>query len=181
MQEVLSREATSERRMDLAPGASDEVFAVLTRGHVESAFRLAWAILGDTVDAEDATQDAFHQAWRSRAGLRDPERFDAWFGRILVNVCREKLRQRARQKVRPLTETDDLPTPDATGNVSTRDAIARAMRRLDADHRIVVVLRFWSDLTVDEIAERLGLPAGTVKSRLHYALRSMRPRLEDAR
>jgi RNA polymerase sigma-70 factor (ECF subfamily) len=55
------------------------------------------------------------------------------------------------------------------------------MTRLDADHRIVVVLRYWADMTVDEIAERIEVRPGTVKSRLHYALRSMRPRLEDVR
>jgi RNA polymerase sigma-70 factor (ECF subfamily) len=70
---------------------------------------------------------------------------------------------------------------DASGQVSARDATSRAVARLDADHRIVVILRYWADLSVDEIAARLDVPPGTVKSRLHYALRSMRPRLEDAR
>ncbi len=160
---------------------ADDVFADLTRRHIDAAFRLAWAILQDDIDADDATQDAFALAWRNRRSLRDLDRFDAWFGRILVNVCRERLRQRGRKNVRPLVETDETPVPDASGQISSPDAIARAMRRLDPDHRIVVVLRYWSDLSVDEIAERLDVPAGTVKSRLHYALRSMRPRLEDAR
>ena len=70
---------------------------------------------------------------------------------------------------------------DFSAQTSSRDAISRAVTRLGADHRIVVVLRYWADLTVDEIAERLDVPPGTVKSRLHYALRSMRPRLEDTR
>jgi RNA polymerase sigma-70 factor (ECF subfamily) len=70
---------------------------------------------------------------------------------------------------------------DGTHDAATRDAIRGALRRLDADHRIVVVLRYWADLTIDEIAERVDVPPGTVKSRLHYALRSMRPRLEDIR
>jgi RNA polymerase sigma-70 factor (ECF subfamily) len=165
----------------VASESNDEAFAALTRRHLDSAYRLAWAILNDTGDADDATQDAFALAWRSRRSLRDPARFDAWFGRILVNVCRQRLRQRARQRVRPIAETDDLPVADATAHVSSRDAISRAMTRLDADHRIVVVLRYWADMTVDQIAERLDVPTGTVKSRLHFALRSMRPRLEDHR
>jgi len=162
-----------------------EAFAALTRRHLDSAYRLAWAILGDTDDADDATQDAFARAWRARRSLRDAARFDAWFGRILVNVCREHLRQRARSPIRQLRETaEETAEPtvaDASNQTSSRDAVVRALARLDADHRIVVVLRYWADLPVDEIAARVGVPPGTVKSRLHSALRSMRPRLEDAR
>lgn len=157
----------------------DEAFAALTRRHVDAAYGLAWAILGNDGDADDATQDSFALAWRHRRSLRDPARFDAWFGRILVNVCRQRLRRRARERVRPLAEPDNSAVSDSAAQLSSRDAILRAMARLDPDHRIVVVLRYWADLTVDEIAERLDVPAGTVKSRLHYALRSMRPRLED--
>ena len=160
---------------------SDEAFAALTRRQIDSAYRLAWAILGDSGDADDATQDAFAQAWRNRRSLRDLGRFDAWFGKILVNACREKLRKRERRKVRSLEETDDPATADSTDQVSSRDAVDRALNGLDADHRIVIVLRYWADMTVDEIAERIEVRPGTVKSRLHYALRSMRPRLEDFR
>jgi len=160
---------------------SEEAFAALTRRHLDSAYRLAWAILGDGADADDAIQDAFASAWRARRSLREPERFDAWFGRILVNVCRQRLRQRARSPIRSLSDPVEPAIADSSADTSTRDAISRAMARLDPDHRIVVVLRYWADLPVDEIAVRLDLPAGTVKSRLHYALRSMRPRLEDAR
>jgi RNA polymerase sigma-70 factor (ECF subfamily) len=167
--------------VELAGNGTDDAFAALTSRHVDCAYRLAWAILGDDVDADDATQDAFALAWRSRRSLRDPDRFDAWFGRILVNVCREALRRRARRKVRSLTELDDPPVADAAAHISSRDALVRALDGLDPDHRVVVVLRYWADLTIDEIAERLDVRPGTVKSRLHYALRSMRPRLEDAR
>jgi DNA-directed RNA polymerase specialized sigma24 family protein len=72
--------------------AADEVFAALTRRHVDGAYRLAWAILRDNAEADDATQDAFALAWRKRSSLRDADRFDAWFGRFLVNVCRDRLR-----------------------------------------------------------------------------------------
>jgi RNA polymerase sigma-70 factor (ECF subfamily) len=160
---------------------SDDSFATLTRRHIDSAYRLAWAILGDSGDADDATQEAFASAWRNRRSLRDADRFDAWFGRILVNECRLRLRRRARERIRPLELSAPPAVADASGQISARDAITRAVARLDADHRIVVILRYWADLSVDEIAARLDVPSGTVKSRLHYALRSMRPRLEDAR
>jgi len=160
---------------------SDEAFAALTRRQIDSAYRLAWAILGDSGDADDATQEAFASAWRHRRSLRDPGRFDAWFGRILVNECRQRLRRRARERIRPLPDVTGAAAPDVSQQVSAREVVSQAIARLDADHRIVVILRYWADLSVDEIAARLGVPSGTVKSRLHYALRSMRPRLEDAR
>ena len=166
----------------MATDTSEDSFAALTRRHIDSAYRLAWAILGDSGDAADATQEAFVSAWRNRRSLRDPDRFDAWFGRILVNECRLRLRRRARERIRPMPMQEALPAvADASGQVSARDATSRAVARLDADHRIVVILRYWADLSVDEIAARLDVPPGTVKSRLHYALRSMRPRLEDPR
>ena len=178
MQAIFGRESAGERRAGVATDTGDEVFAALSRRHVDAAYRLAWAILNNDGDADDATQDSFVLAWRHRRSLRDPASFDAWFGRILVNVCRQTLRRRARQRVRPLVEADDPTVSDASADATSRDVIARAIARLDADHRIVVVLRYWADLSVDDIADRLDVPPGTVKSRLHYALRSMRPRLE---
>jgi RNA polymerase sigma-70 factor (ECF subfamily) len=164
---------------------ADEAFAALTRRHVDGAFRLAWAILGSTADAEDAVQDAFSLAWRKRSSLRDPARFDAWFARILVNVCRERLRARARSRVREVAVAAGPDTGDQPGaqglDIGVRGEIGGALAGLDPDHRIVVVLRYWADLTVDEIADRVGIPAGTVKSRLHYALRALAPSLEDVR
>jgi RNA polymerase sigma-70 factor, ECF subfamily len=180
MQDTMSRAGNDERDLRPRGREGDDAFADVTRRHIDAAYRLAWAILQDDVDADDATQDAFALAWRNRRSLRDPDRFDAWFGRILVNVCRERLRQRGRQKVRPLDDSDEAAVADASTAISSRDAIARAMRRLDADHRTVVVLRYWADLSIDQIADRLDVAPGTVKSRLHYALRSMRPKLEDA-
>jgi RNA polymerase sigma-70 factor (ECF subfamily) len=161
--------------------ATDEVFAALTRHHVDGAYRLAWAILRDDSEADDATQDAFALAWRKRSSLRDADRFDAWFSRILVNVCRDRLRSSWAGRVRPLEEAPEPTVGDSTASASRRDAVGRALDRLDADHRIVVILRYWADLQVDEIGARLGIPAGTVKSRLHNALKTMRPRLEDPR
>jgi RNA polymerase sigma-70 factor (ECF subfamily) len=181
MEQTRKPAATMQRRGSVAVETSNEAFAALTRRQIDSAYRLAWAILGDAGEADDATQEAFTSAWRHRRGLRDLGRFDAWFGRILVNECRHRLRRRARDRVRVLPDAAEQAVPDSSGNVSARDAISRAIARLDADHRIVVVLRYWADLSVDEIAARLDVPSGTVKSRLHYALRSMRPRLEETR
>jgi RNA polymerase sigma factor (sigma-70 family) len=160
---------------------AEDRFADLTLRHLDEAYRLAWAILGDPGDADDATQDAFALAWRKRSSLREPARFDAWFGRILVNVCRERLRRRSRERGRVEPIEVEPAVADTTDPISRRDAILRAIDRLGPDQRVVVVLRFWADLTIDQIAERLDVPLGTVKSRLHYALAAIRPGLEDVR
>ena len=141
------------------------------------AYRLARAILLDDADAEDAVQDACLVAWRERSSLRDPDRFGAWFDRILINRCRDRLRHRRRQHVRALAlqaewhEPNDPPSPD-------HGDLDAAMDALELEHRLVVLLRYWLDLPLDGVAERLDIPLGTVKSRLHYALREMRARME---
>ncbi len=87
-------EGVGRGKRDGAGTHDDEAFASLSRRQVDAAYRLAWAILGNAPDAEDAAQDAFTQAWRRRDTLRDVTRFEAWFQRILVNICRERLRAR---------------------------------------------------------------------------------------
>ena len=151
----------------------------LVAARLPTSYRLARALLPDDQTAQDAVQDACMVAWRKQASLRERDRFDAWFDRVLVNVCRDHLRRLRRVREIP---SDDLPTGGPTvpgpGSSTTDDAVERALEGLDLDHRIVVLLRFWRDLTVDDIAARLGIPAGTVKSRLHHALRQVRARLE---
>lgn len=142
-------------------------------------YRIAAAMLGDVVEAEDAVHDATVAAWQRFADLRDVERFDAWFDRILVNACRDRLRARRRRPVvdiGPFLATSGVGgiAADPAISVGELDAVERAMRALDPDHLAVIVLRFEADLTVAAIAERLGIAEGTVKSRLHHALRRMR-------
>lgn len=151
---------------------------------IDRGYRLARAILADDREAEDALQDACLTAWRRADSLRDPDRFQPWFDRILINGCRDRLRGRQRQRVRTIAlQTawraggEGLAADPASRDVELDDAFDR----LDPDHRIVVLLRYWQDLTVEDIAERLGLPSGTVKSRLHYALKTMRTTLEAPR
>lgn len=155
-------------------------FRTVGRGEIDRAYRLAGFILGDAREAEDATQDALARAWRQRRSLRNLAAAQAWFDRILVNGCRDRLRQR-RTRVRWAEMDEGLPSPaaDPFAALLARDAVLRATSGLPIDQRMVVVLRFWADLPVDAIAERLGVPAGTVKSRLHYAMRAMRIALED--
>jgi RNA polymerase sigma-70 factor, ECF subfamily len=153
----------------------DAAFLLLANEQLDRAYRLARAILHDAVEAQDATHDAFVQAWRKWDSLRDPERFEPWFDRILVNTCRNRLRTN-RWHATDISPKPTLVTSDHVSGAEDRQLIAAAIASLSPDHRIVVALRFYRDLTVPDIAARLGVPVGTVRSRLHYALK----RLHDA-
>jgi len=149
-------------------------FLRLADEHLDSAYRLATAILHDPVDAQDATHDAFERAWGKWSTLRDESRFEAWFGRILVNECRDRLRRGRRW--RPTDISAEMARPNSTDEFSEaheRDLIRTSLSRLTPDQQIVVALRFYADLTVADIAERLNVPQGTVASRLHYALKRL--------
>ena len=145
-------------------------FQRLADEHLDGAYRLAYAILRDPVDAQDATHDAFLQAWRKWATLRDPTRFEAWFDRILVNTCRDRLRRGSRWRMQDISTEVIAAAGDAYAGTHERDLIGAALAELSPNHRIVVAMRFYGDLTVGEIASRLDIPPGTVHSRLHYAL-----------
>ncbi len=183
---MLSRVAPTleQREGDLgtaAAGDAGERFLRLANGELDRAYRLAGMILGDRHEAEDATQDALIRAWRSAGALRDPAGFQAWFDRILVNVCRDRLRRRRRitfvaidPEADPSTELSTPDRGDPFRAILDRDQVVRAMARVSPDERLVLILHYWADLTLDGVAERLGWPVGTVKSRLHHALNEIR-------
>lgn len=159
-------------------------FADLVGARLDGAYRLAAVILGDPLEAEDAVADAAAAAWAGFGGLRDIERFDAWFGRILVNGCRDRLRRRKHVALLDLGALARLAIErgrgaDPAATSGERDEMSRALGRLEPEHQVVLVLRFWLDLPVDAIAERLHIPPGTVKSRLHNAGRRLRQALQD--
>ena len=159
-----------------------DAFAALMERQLDAAYRLAAVILGNAGEAEDAVHDAAVAAWRSRELLREDARFEAWFTRIVVNVCRDRLRAKSRHRVVQLPEdfadaARDHDRSDVLAALASRDAINRGFAVLEPDERIVLVLRFWRDLSVDAIAERTGIPSGTVKSRLNHALGRLRTAL----
>jgi len=154
-------------------------FEQFTQSRLERAYRLAGLVLRDQSEAEDAVHDAAVQAWLHWKELRDQESMDAWFDRILVNGCRARMRRRSIHPL-PLSDPPEAPGHDTFAGVHERDVLHRALATLDADHRIAVVLRYIADLTPAEIAARTGEREGTVKSRLHYALRQLHAALEAA-
>jgi RNA polymerase sigma factor (sigma-70 family) len=141
---------------------------------LDHAYRLAGLLLGSGADAEDAVQEACLKAWRSAGTLREPEAFAAWFDRILVNTCRDSIRRRTRNRLVGIDGAPETSDGDAFEEVLARDALLRTIDCLDVDERAVVVLHYWADLSLPEVANRLGWRVGTVKSRLHRALSTLR-------
>jgi RNA polymerase sigma-70 factor (ECF subfamily) len=153
-------------------------FNAMIELHLTESYRLAAVLLRDRVEAEDATHDAVVRAWDRWGQLRNPDRFRAWFQQILVNGCRERLRRRA-QGVREIAMQADFDhMAPRRHEESDETAITGALQRLSPDHQVVVALRFYLDLSVEEIASRTNARTGTVKSRLHYALRALRAAYE---
>jgi RNA polymerase sigma-70 factor (ECF subfamily) len=155
-----------------------EAFAVLVHQVSGSLFAVAQRILRDHGLAEDALQNALVLAWRRLPHLRDPERFEAWIHRIVVHACYDES-QRSRHwsagvRVLPV---DGLTAPDSTDRIADRDELERAFRRLPVEQRAVFVLHHYLGLPLVEVAELLEIPAGTARSRLHYALIGLRDAL----
>jgi RNA polymerase sigma-70 factor (ECF subfamily) len=156
----------------------DDDVAQLLLARAATAHRLAAWILRDPVGAEDAVQDAALIAWNRRGSLRNADSAEGWFNRIVVNVCRDELRRRARRRNLPAVEP--IASSGSEG-VAQRDELGRAIARLTPDQQVVLGLRFGRDLTVPQIATETGLPEGTVKSRLHHSLEQLRAALAAER
>ena len=162
-----------------AQRGDEEAFANLAVVSGDRLHAIAHRILRDVDLAEDATQQALLTIWQNLPMLRDPARFEAWSYRLLVHACYDEGRRRQvwKPNVRALHD-DDAAAPDALGQVHDRDQLERGFRRLSVEHRAVLVLYQYLHLSTEEVAEMLGVPAGTVRSRLHYAVRAMRAALE---
>jgi RNA polymerase sigma-70 factor (ECF subfamily) len=154
-------------------------FQRLTQQRLDRAYRLAASLLG-AVEAQDAVHDAAVQACTKWATLRDETLFEAWFDRIVVNICRDRIR-RSSASSRAIIHLHNADKSDPTEVVHELDSLGRAIRMLSADHRIVITLRYLDDLSCEEIATRTGQNLGTVKSRLHYALKELRAAYEAGR
>ena len=159
-------------------------YDALVRRKVESVFRTARTILGNDADAQDATQEAFVAAWRHLPRLREVDRFEAWFGRIVVNACRQQLRHRGavREIAMPIDPGERNFAQHGVAE-ATIDAIAfdRAFDRLSLDDRTILTLHHGDGRGLDEVATTLGIPVGTVKSRLLRARRALERSLERER
>jgi len=152
-----------------------DAFSSLTAGTTDRLFGAARLILRDDEQAADAVQDALLQAWLDVRGLRDPDRFDAWLHRLLVRACADQGRASRRRRAEVTNVAVDPASPsDDAASVDSRDELERAFLHLSVEHRAVLVLVHYVGMTAPEAARALGVPPGTVYSRLHYATRQMR-------
>jgi len=161
-----------------AQRGDEEAFANLAVGLGPRLYLVSQRILRDIDLAEDATQQALVNIWRDLPQLRDLGRFDAWCYRILVRACYAEARRERRWAPNLHLLPIDKPTTGGLDAIVDRDQLARGFRRLSVEHRTVIVLRHYLDMPVERIAETLGVPLGTVQSRLHNAMRGLRAALD---
>jgi RNA polymerase sigma-70 factor (ECF subfamily) len=165
-----------------ARSGDQEAFADLVHQVSDSLFGVARRILRDPGLAEDVLQNALVTIWRKLPHLREPERFEAWAFRILVNACyadaSRNRRWAATVRALPVGRVDQTDDYQA---ISDRDELDRAFRRLPLDQRAVFVLHHHVGLPLVVVAATLGIPDGTARSRLHYATRALRTAFEASR
>lgn len=161
-----------------AMGGDHDAFAAIVAAATTRLFALACLILRDSDRAEDAIQEAFVRAWREIPRLRDADRFDAWLRRLVVNACYDESRRVTRRAEVSLFSVMDRSVADTSAAMAQSDRVERAFRQLPLDQRTVLVLQHYQGLSHTEIADTLGIPVGTVKSRVRYGVSSMRAALD---
>jgi RNA polymerase sigma-70 factor, ECF subfamily len=172
-------ERSVEERLVVAAVAGDSAsFEALVRRHVDRMYGVARLMLRDPDLAEDAVQQGFVRAWRDLETLRDPGRFEAWLHTLVVRACYDEARRARRwaAEVRVVGSIAELTTNDERSE--DRDVIEHGFRMLSPEHRMILVLHFYLDLSAVEIGARLGIPPGTARSRLHYALAALRSAID---
>jgi RNA polymerase sigma-70 factor (ECF subfamily) len=181
---VEGKEGTVRRELvDRAKRGDEEAFDALAREVGDRCMAIACRILRDIALAEDAVQAALLMAWRDLRMLRDSDRFEPWLHRILTNECYAEARRRTRWSANIRLLPVENP-PEASGilTVNDRDQLERAFRRLTLEQRAVLIFHHYVGLPLPEVADRLGIPRGTAKSRLHHATAALRASVDaDAR
>jgi RNA polymerase sigma-70 factor (ECF subfamily) len=153
-------------------------FDLLAAGIVDRLYSVARLMLRDADRAEDATQETLVRCWRDLPRLREPSRFDAWLQRLLMNAINDEFRSERRHSANVRVLRLEPSEADRSGAIALREELQRGFERLSLDHRAVLVLRLYLGLSIEETAAVIGIPAGTAKSRLHYATEAMRLALE---
>ena len=160
-----------------AKDGDEAAFAAIIQASHGRFKQIAYRVLRDPYLAEDAMQQAMLEMWRKLPTLRDPEKFDGWSYRFLVNACYREAK-RHKEAFRELPGLIEHGLPDASGDINDRDQLERGFQRLSMDHRSVVVMHYYLDLTIEDTAEALGISAGTATSRLNRAKARLRLALQ---
>ncbi len=169
-----------------AAGGDEDAFAALVRRHQRRVFNLARALTGNDDEAEDLAQEAFIRAYRGLARFRGESAFTTWLYRITVNVFRSRRARRSLWSRMWSTDSDtphavpvdESPAADVESSLVRRDLIDKALARIPDDLRIAVTLRDVEGLEYREIAGVLGIPIGTVMSRIFRGRQRLRAALE---
>lgn len=165
--------------VDQAKRGDEEAFDALARLVGDRCMAIAVRILRDAHLAEDAVQSALVVAWKELRTLRDPDRFEPWLHRILTNECYAEARRRTRWTANiTVLPVEPHDSGEAILTVNDRDQLERAFRRLTLEQRAVLVFHRYLGLSLPEVADRLGIPLGTAKSRVHHATAALRASLE---
>lgn len=157
-----------------------DAYERLARASADRLYAVAYQIARDPDAADDAVQQTLVSIWREIPSLRDPSRFEGWTYRLVTRACLQELRRQRRHHVGSVTVDDEATRAagDVAMSTAIRDQVERGLAALKPDHRAVVVLRHFVGLQIEEIAETLGIPAGTVASRLHHAKRLLRAAID---
>ena len=163
-----------------AQGGDRDAFSELVARSIGRLTAVARMILRDEYAAQDAVQEACIEAWRSIRGLRDPDRFDAWMRRVLMRSCFMTIRRNKRvySVETQLSPMDEPVTAGLERHLDTHDQLERGLARLSPELRAVVVLVYYLDLPYVQAAEAMGVPIGTMKSRLNRATQVLRAEIE---
>jgi RNA polymerase sigma-70 factor (ECF subfamily) len=186
--DVTDRVSIDDALVERAARGDRMAFSSVVAGRIQRLYRLAYSILRSEADAADATQQTFVVAWQELPRLRDRDRFDAWLGRILVNVCRDELRRRNRRTIREV-RVDTAAGGDMVGSlvgtddvealVGRADEIQRAFAMLNGDQRALLAMHHVDGQSIERIAATLGIPTGTAKWRLFAARRALERALTE--
>lgn len=177
---MLRAEAVATMQRTLVVQARDgdlDAFSQLVKLSFPRLERVADLILRDPDRAQDAVQDAMMRAWRDLRALRNPDAWDAWMRRLTVNACYDVARKDKRRRTIEVHVEPDPATADASdvaAEIGDREWLGRELERIDLDQRAVLVLHYYLDLPVREVASILDIPYGTAASRLHRGLEAMR-------
>ena len=183
MEHVVVTVPPSDRQLaDAVVTGDGEAFRFLVERESRAVIGTCRRVLGDPAEAEDVAQEAFMTAYRAMATFRGDGSFGAWVSRIAIRLAVRRVASRRpvipmdpaiEEELEPLVAVDDDPEALSLDEEYRRN-VRTAVAGLPAEQRVVVALRFYRDLTLDEIAHVTGTPVGTVKSRLHRALVSLR-------
>ena len=165
--------------VERARSGDRDAYEALARASADRLYAIAYQITRDHDRADEAVQQTLVAMWRDLPSLRDSTRFEGWTYRLVTRACLGELRRRRRASIVELSPDEVVGGPeDVADGIIARDQLDRALARLSPDHRAVLVLRHLTGLSIDELADVLGVPRGTVASRLHHATRAMRAALD---